>query len=340
MTEESVQPERSIGVVVIGRNEGERLDQCLLSVLACVDASHVVYVDSESSDGSPERAAAHGVIVEELAEVSLTAARGRQRGTDALLARYPDLTYIQFIDGDCILQSEWLSVAQACLEAQPDIGGVSGRRREERCQDNAWSRLLDIDWDIPAGEAAHVGGDSLVRVVALREINGWCEELIAGEDPDLGFRMRDAGWRIVRLDNEMTSHDAGMTGFGQYWRRATRSGHAYAEVGWRHRRGSGAGWWRRTQGIIGYALGSMVIAVAGVWFWPLWFLLLVLWGRLGFVLYRHARGKGVSRTLAIRYAACNAICKFANLLGILQYWLGRMRGERVALIEYKPHPTS
>ncbi len=40
-----------LGVVVIGRNEGERLRRCLESVLGATPG--VVYVDSGSSDGSP-----------------------------------------------------------------------------------------------------------------------------------------------------------------------------------------------------------------------------------------------------------------------------------------------
>ena len=39
-----------VGLVVIGRNEGERLVRCLRSVIGRADA--VVYVDSGSTDGS------------------------------------------------------------------------------------------------------------------------------------------------------------------------------------------------------------------------------------------------------------------------------------------------
>lgn len=45
--------EHKLGVVVIGRNEGERLLRCLSSVLQ--QALATVYVDSGSSDGSPRK---------------------------------------------------------------------------------------------------------------------------------------------------------------------------------------------------------------------------------------------------------------------------------------------
>jgi glycosyltransferase involved in cell wall biosynthesis len=50
-----------VGAVVIGRNEGRRLDGCLESLLG--KASCIVYVDSGSSDGSPIIAEQLGVHV-------------------------------------------------------------------------------------------------------------------------------------------------------------------------------------------------------------------------------------------------------------------------------------
>src|SRR5690606_393010 len=96
----------------------------------------------------------------------------------------------------------------------------------------------------PVGEATECGGDILVRMAAFREVEGFSEELIAGEEPELCVRLRAAGWRIWRLDAEMTMHDANMTRFGQWWRRSMRGGHAFAEVSARHA-GSPLRIWRR-----------------------------------------------------------------------------------------------
>ena len=46
------------GLVVIGRNEGDRLKTCLSSLPA---EARVVYVDSGSTDGSPEWANERGI---------------------------------------------------------------------------------------------------------------------------------------------------------------------------------------------------------------------------------------------------------------------------------------
>ena len=109
------------GVVVIGRNEGERLRQCLMSLPR---ASVTVYVDSGSSDGSVQRARHLGADVIELdMRVPFTAARARNAGFRRLREISPDLEYVQFLDGDCELIDGWLEDAISFLNAHADVGG-------------------------------------------------------------------------------------------------------------------------------------------------------------------------------------------------------------------------
>ena len=69
----------------------------------------------------------------------------------------------------------------------------------------------------------------MMRVNAFEAVDGFRDDLIAGEEPELCVRLRAAGWRIFRLDHPMTLHDAAMTRFGQWWRRIQRSGYAFAQ---------------------------------------------------------------------------------------------------------------
>src|SRR5215468_9607318 len=95
------------GVVAIGRNEGERLRKCLVS-LSSVAATAVVYVDSGSTDGSPHLARRQGVEVIDLSlGAPFTAARARNAGFKRLKEISPDLAYVQFVDGDCQLAQSW-----------------------------------------------------------------------------------------------------------------------------------------------------------------------------------------------------------------------------------------
>jgi GT2 family glycosyltransferase len=328
-----------IGAVVIGRNEGERLVRCLRSVLPSIP--EVVYVDSGSGDGSPERARELGVRVIVLERGPFTAARGRQAGVDELLRERPGIEYIQFIDGDCVLDPAWVERAVAFLDANPRAGGAFGRRREVRFDESFYSRLIDVDWEMPRGRVHCHGGDALDRVAALRDIGGWSTDLIAGEDPDLGFRMNDRGWEIHCLPVEMTRHDIAMTRFKAFWKRSARSGHAYAEVYWRNRRGSGRRWLRTNISILLYGLALPLLLIGSIpLFWPAAVVAGLLIARSWAKLLLMCRGRGLRWGLSLSYATLTQLCKTAQALGVLRYIVGHLTGQRRSLIEYKgPEPT-
>jgi cellulose synthase/poly-beta-1,6-N-acetylglucosamine synthase-like glycosyltransferase len=219
----------NVGFVVIGRNEGPRLEQCLRSVLTM--SNQVIYADSASTDGSPETAERLGVTVVRLPEDGrLNAARGRNAGYTELRARFPEFDLVQFLDGDCILQPEWLPLAVEFLETHPDVAVVCGRRFEEHPDASIYNALCDQEWKTPVGEARECGGDALIRRAALDQIGGYNPQLQAGEEPEMTARMRAAGWRIWRIDARMTEHDARILSLGQWWRRTQRGGFGYAQV--------------------------------------------------------------------------------------------------------------
>jgi GT2 family glycosyltransferase len=217
------------GVVIIGRNEGDRLKRCLASV-AGTSPARVVYVDSGSTDGSVAAARAAGVEVLELdLRAGFTAARARNEGFRRLREIAPSVSKVQFVDGDCEMVDGWLDRAAAWLDAHPQFGVACGRRRERHPERSLYNMLCDIEWDTPVGEAKACGGDAMIRVDAFDAVGGYRADLIAGEDPELCVRLRGGGWRIWRLDADMTLHDAAMIRFAQWWTRTLRCGYAYAQ---------------------------------------------------------------------------------------------------------------
>ena len=215
------------GIVVIGRNEGDRLKQCLLSLPS---ASLIVYVDSGSTDGSADFARKRGAEVIELGKSTrFTAARARNAGYKRLLEIRPELRFIQFIDGDCELVPQWLERASSFLAEQEHVGAAFGRRRERYPTRSVYNQLCDWEWDGPIGEGASFGGDVMIRTSALTSSGGYREDVIAGEDTELCLRLRAARWPTWRLNTEMTLHDAGITTFSQWWRRSVRCGYAFAQ---------------------------------------------------------------------------------------------------------------
>src|SRR5580704_16531900 len=216
-----------VGVVVIGRNEGERLRRCLHSVQG---TARVVYVDSGSTDGSVAAAGELGAEVVVLdSSLPFSAARARNAGLDRLGEQSPTAEFVLFVDGDCEVALRFADIGRQVLLDDARVAAVAGRLRERFPERSLYNRLCDMEWDVPPGEVKSCGGVALFRVSALREAGGFNPRIVAGEEPELCVRLRRRGWRLRRLPDEMATPDADMTRFSQWWKRAVRAGHAYAE---------------------------------------------------------------------------------------------------------------
>jgi len=324
-----------VGLVAIGRNEGDRLQRCLESVVGKVE--RVVYVDSGSTDGSPEMARSLGVEVVDLdLSVPFTAARARNAGFARLQEILPEVEFVQFVDGDCEVAAGWLELAAATLTQKPEVAVVCGRRRERFPEATPYNRLCDIEWDTPVGEALACGGDSMMRAKALATATGFNPSLIAGEEPELCFRLRQQNWKILRLDAEMTLHDAAMTQFGQWWKRTARAGHAFAEGAWMHGQSPERYCVKETRSI--WLWGAIVPAISLICLWPSqgWSsILLLAYPLLVLKVFASQIKAAVPRQDAVLYSLSCIVGKFPNLTGVLQFHANRLRGQRSQLIEYK-----
>lgn len=320
-----------VGIVAIGRNEGERLIDCLASVKS--DTHSIVYVDSGSSDGSVAAAEQFGASVVKLdLSQPFTAARARNEGFAALKALRPDIRFVQFVDGDCILVNSWLDKALAFFEQRPNTAIVCGRRRERHPSASVYNMLCDIEWNTAIGEALACGGDAMVRVEAFEEVGGFLPRLIAGEEPELCVRLREKKWKIWRLDAEMTLHDAAMTRFGQWWVRAVRSGYAFTDVSRLHRT-SPFGIWKRETGRAVFWGGFLPVTIClGTMVYPI-----ALAGTLayGLQICRIAFARGPTFSQSWTYALFAMLAKFAEFQGVLKFYRRQRDRRVVTLIEYK-----
>ncbi len=330
---------RSLGFVVIGRNEGQRLLTCMRSI---PPAHPRVYVDSGSTDDSVRAAERAGFAVLRLdLERPFTAARARNEGFALLRAANPSLRYVHFVDGDCELVEGWLPLALAALDADARVAAVCGRRRERHPESSLYNALCDAEWDTPVGEAAACGGDALFRSVALEEVGGFDPRLIAGEEPELCFRLRRAGWRILRLPAEMTRHDAAMTRFGQWWRRSVRAGYAFAEGAAMHGRKPPYYNVRPILSALLWAGLLPALCAAGTLVAPpigavLWLVYPAQVARIG----SKERRRGRPLRLSLAFAYHIVLGKFAEAVGALRYVGNRLRGRAGTLIEYKAAGTT
>ncbi len=320
-----------VGLVLIGRNEGERLVRCLASVPDGVAAT--VYVDSGSTDASVAEAEKAGAQVVEL-DLSrpFTAARARNEGYRALAARDEPLDYVQFIDGDCAIVEGWIEAAAAALDANPGLGIVTGWRSEIHPEASVFNAMCDFEWHRPAGEILACGGDMMVRVEAFDAVGGFDDTVIAAEDDEFCTRIRKAGWKIERLPRDMTRHDAAMTKVAQWWQRAVRTGHGFAQVGHLHPEY----FTRERKRVWFYGALLPGLALLGLIVWP-WITLAVV-AIYGLSYLRTTQGlirDGLSRAMAAKQAVFLTMSKVPNVIGMLRYLWRRKRAAPMNIIEYK-----
>jgi glycosyltransferase involved in cell wall biosynthesis len=327
----------TLSVVVIGRNEGQRLARCLESIkqVRSVAVTEVIYVDTDSTDGSPELALGYGATVAAIHPERPTAAIGRNAGW-----RRAASELILFLDGDTVLHPDFPEAACDALLQNPSVAAVWGHRREIHPEASLYNRVLDLDWVYSPGLTEFCGGDVVMRRKALLETGGFDEGLIAGEEPELCRRMRSLGYSILHIDRPMTGHDLQITRWSQYWKRATRAGHAYAEVSERFRKSEDPAWERdRRHNIMrgSFWIISLVAALAaGFWYGPV---PIALWVAMLLLLSLHsawkARWKGSDPWSLTLYGFHSQLQQVPILAGQLQYGLSKRSGKKQRLIEYK-----
>jgi len=327
----------ALSIVVIGRNEGARLAKCLDSIAQVrgVVVKEIIYVDSASTDGSPDLASQYGAIVIVVRPERPTAALGRNAGW-----RRAESDLVLFLDGDTVLYSDFPRTAYDALSRDPSIAAVWGHRREIHPEASIFNRVLDLDWMYKPGFTISCGGDVMMRRKALLETGGFDEGLIAGEEPELCRRMRARGYTILHIDYPMTGHDLQITHWSQYWKRATRAGHAYAEVSARYRSSDDPIWAaeRRDNIIRGsfWPVSLTFAILAGV---RLGFLPFVLW--LALLLLQSvrsawkARWKEANPAILLLYGIHSQLQHVPILVGQLRYELNRRQGRTQRLVEYK-----
>jgi len=324
-------PPHAFGVVAIGRNEGDRLKQCLRSVS---EAEQVVYVDSGSTDGSVQWAKDLGIEIVDLdLTIPFTAARARNAGFRRLQELAPGLNYVQFIDGDCELNKDWPGEALSFLGENAMVAATFGRRRERFPERSIYNRLCDQEWDTPIGEASACGGDVMMRVSAFQAVEGFRDALIAGEEPELCVRLRALGWKIWRLDHEMTRHDAAMVHFQQWWLRQTRSGYAFAQGAYLHGRRPERHWvWESGRALL-WGIGFPIVligALIGLGWWGL--ALLIVYPLQIIRRATQMPGHWLNR---LQFAFLEQLSRFPEALGQLRFARDWFFGRQGRLIEYK-----
>jgi GT2 family glycosyltransferase len=303
----------------------------------------VLYVDSGSTDDSIElgrRLASEVVALDD--SVPFTAARARNAGLERFLELDNSIDFVQFLDGDCELETGWLGRARAALDGDPTLGAVCGRLRERHPEASLYARLSQMEWNMPTGETLACGGIAMFRVEALIGVGGFKASMIAGEEPELCYRLRRVGWRIERLVEPMAIHDGGMMTFRQWWRRTVRSGHGYAENAVLQ---AGPGRLQSIRPVASMLLWGLIAPVGALggaaavalnpWAVTVPLAIVCGYGLLVWRIHRSRLRLEEPHRHAALYALFCVLAKVPHCLGAMRYWLARARGRPSTLIEYK-----
>lgn len=315
-----------VAAVVIGRNEGPRLPRCLRSVIGAYEP--VVYVDTDSSDGSQAAARELGAELVELdVSIPFTFGRGRNSGVSRLREIAPDTDYVQFADADCEMIEGWRERGAAELDADPQLGAVFGPLRERFGGEGLFDRLFALEFDPRTEAADSFGGLVMLRLAAYAQAGGYREDMQTFEDHELAFRMRAAGWRIRRLEMAMAIHEGGMTRWREWWRRERRAGHGRAQLATLYGVAAAPGWHRAELSIwlwggLVPVLSVIAICAAGV---AGALLPLLLYGVLIGRIFLRMRGRGMSRRDAALFAAARTAGKLPQLHGAASFLWKRGR---------------
>jgi len=327
----------TISVVIIGRNEGQRLQRCITSVQQAhwgTLAHDIWYVDSRSTDDSLALAQAQGARTLVLPVGPMCAAKARNLGWQAAAG-----AFILFLDGDTELHPDFVNHALNAL-ADSSLCAAWGHRRESNPQQSIYTRVLDLDWIYPPGITPYFGGDALVRRSALAQVGGFDDTLNAGEEPELCARLRAKGWKILHIDVPMTRHDLAVQTFKAYARRCYRSGIAYAEVTHRMQTLGDALWQHEARRDLAHGLlylaAPLLLALAFV-VNGMAALLMCLAAcavllRSAWRCRERAAGNGL---LALQYAVHSHLQKIPAFFGQLAWKRAHGRKQRLALVDYK-----
>jgi glycosyltransferase involved in cell wall biosynthesis len=192
-----------ISVVIPAYNGGHNLEKCLNAIeRLVVSPTEVIVVDDGSSDGSIERAAARGI------RILRTAGRQGPAVARNIGAKAAKSDILFFLDADVCVHADAIARITAAL-SDPQVDAVIGSYDDDPSSPDFLSQYKNLMHcfvhQTACSEASTFwSGCGAIRRDVFLELSGFDANYKrpAIEDIELGYRMRQAGRRIV-LDREL-----------------------------------------------------------------------------------------------------------------------------------------
>lgn len=220
-----------LSIVIKAYNEEKKIGRAISSALAAaLEVAplrvEVVVADSLSTDGTVAVATQYPVRVVQLQEP-----QDRGCGTGVQLGyEWARGEWVYLMDGDMALAPGFLSHALQQLQSDGSLGGVGGAVVDLQMA-NGFDRIrINNRSGRMQGDQPWLEGGGLYRRAAIQQAGGYAanRNLLAYEEADLGLRLRDAGFRLLRLDRQAVGHEGHAMGTWALMRRHWRSRRAMA----------------------------------------------------------------------------------------------------------------
>lgn len=216
-------------VLMVATRDGERkIAKCVRSLLATeYSDKEVVVVNDGSTDQTARVLEGFGGKIRVLRSGGIGVAAARN-----LVIRTIDGEFLATTDDDCEADPGWIRAAIGYFRDRR-VGAVTGEKiyRISNLVSAVRSREYFVRYRNRGREAKSVEGPvTLFRVEAMRAVGGfsvWTR--VGGEDTDMGYKLREGGWRIVFDPAMVVYHDAEES-LSLYLRRNYRNARAYIRV--------------------------------------------------------------------------------------------------------------
>ena len=204
----------TISIVIPVLDRAQELVRCLDSIALVdypSDRIQVIVVDDGSRDDSARVARDRGALVVSSGGTRRGPAAARNVGASQA---YGEL--LAFIDSDCSASTQWLAELVP-LFSDARVAAVGGQV-DGMCCASGVDRYEAVMSSLSLGTRARFGssGDDtfylpscnlLVRRTLFLSVNGFVDSMHVGEDVDLTWRLRDAGWTIAYLPAGRILHE-------------------------------------------------------------------------------------------------------------------------------------
>lgn len=316
-------------IIIKALNEAKHIERAIESALAALgelgNDGEVVLADSVSTDQTVDLAKNYPIRIVQLAD-----ARDRSCGIGAQLGYVHargDFLYI--LDGDMEIVRGFLPPAIALLQTRPELAGVAGLVEEMVIANHGFAvRAAKADSAAEALSAPCLNMGGLYRRKAVEQVGYLTNpNLHAFEEFELGVRLTQAGWGLVRLPIPAIKHYGPRVSSFALLRRRWRTGYACGHGELLRSALFRPYFWSVAKGLRVYRVQFASVAVWLASLWLGWFLELPLLAR---VLLPLAAWAGIYLALSVakRSFGRAAYSVAAWHVGILGLVVGFLRAPR------------